>query len=96
MPHDYLIPEQRLANAVIIQAAKDYRIALCTGNKSRIMELEKFFQSQRFTIFTNINGPMLMKRLYNEVEELNFNAKKVYNLHMQIVNKRMSDHYKSF
>jgi hypothetical protein len=65
-----------LANAIILQAVKDYRDALKTlkkypnsieGNKQK-SDGERFFRSKWFSRVTNIDGNMLLKRLKDEEE----------------------------
>lgn len=66
---------QNLANAVVKQAVDDYRKALrgvgYNGRKpERIMkEVEEFFLSPRFELFTKIKGEYLIDRLKKEHEE---------------------------
>ena len=65
-----------LGNAIIIQAAVDYRLALKHLRQnpdfqpaiSRKHEVERFFHSEWFSILTRIDGPELMARLKMEVE----------------------------
>ena len=65
-----------LANAIIIQAAADYRLALKQlrqnpGFQPAIRmsyEVERFFRSDWFSILTRINGIELLARLKTEVE----------------------------
>ena len=65
-----------LGNAIILQAAKDYRDALkalrynphSTERQKMKSEVEKFFVSDLFSILTNIDGRMLMKKLQQEVK----------------------------
>ena len=65
-----------LANAIIIQAAVDYRLALKHLRQnpdfqpaiSRKHEVERFFRSDWFSILTRINGIELLARLKTEVE----------------------------
>ena len=62
---------QNLANAIIIQAAKDYRLVIRMLAKnpqhSRAMEekkeLEEFFLSKYFDTLTSIDGEKLIKKL---------------------------------
>ena len=64
-----------LANAVILQAAKDYRRALRRLKKApwdkeakrRKRECERFFLSDWFKILTSLNGDVLLDDLYREV-----------------------------
>ena len=65
---------QLLANAIIEQAAKDYRKALCAiqlnGNnwsaRASKTHLENFFHSEWFGTLTNVNGAMLVSKLKEE------------------------------
>ena len=65
-----------LANAIILQAVKDYRLALQAlkahpKNKSALAdkdEVERFFRSQWFTVLTSIDGETLIRSLIQEVE----------------------------
>lgn len=65
-----------LANAIIIQAAVDYRLALRQLRQnpgfqpaiSMKFEVERFFHSEWFSILTRVDGPELMARLKTEVE----------------------------
>ena len=54
-----------LANAIIIQAVKDYR-----GTQSPQVrnEIKRFFKSQWFSMLTNVDGDMLIKKLEREVK----------------------------
>ena len=67
-------PEQMLANAIIIQAADDYRISLRRLKLNRMNreylrmkeECERFFQSQWFEQLTNVDGKAIMMRIQKE------------------------------
>ena len=69
-------PFERLANAIIIQAAADYRLALKQLRQNPLFqpairmsyEVERFFRSDWFSILTRINGIELLARLKTEVE----------------------------
>ncbi len=64
-----------LANAIIIQAVMDYRVALKmsrAGSKSSnpdfsCVRLEKFFLSDWFMVLTDLDGKVLMKSVQKEV-----------------------------
>lgn len=66
---------QALANAIIIQAAKDYRGALerlryspdDKSAKHDKLSIERFFRSDWFCILSNLNGELLLKKLKEEV-----------------------------
>ncbi|PPK44983.1 MULTISPECIES: hypothetical protein [Clostridium] len=64
-----------LANAIILQAVKDYRSALkalkkypysVEGNKVK-SNVERFFRSKWYSELTTIDGNMLIKELRDEV-----------------------------
>lgn len=67
-------PYERLGNAVIIQAAKDYRRALKklkrnpeNGEaKQTKSEIERFFCSDWFRELTSADGEMIMKKIREE------------------------------
>ena len=65
-----------LANAIILQAVKDYRMAL-KGLKANPRnrtakadkgEIERFFRSQWYSALTDVNGEMLIHFLQKEVD----------------------------
>ena len=65
-----------LANAIIIQAAADYRLALKQLRQNPLFqpairmsyEVERFFRSDWFSILTRVDGMELLARLKTEVE----------------------------
>lgn len=67
---------ENLANAIILQAVKDYRGILRKIKKhpfdrlvlSEKRRLERFFRSQWFGMLTNIDPELLMLKLNQEVE----------------------------
>ena len=67
-------PYENLANAIILQAVKDYRQALkllgrnskCTSALSTKDECERFFRSEWFSFLTSMDGEMLIRRLKKE------------------------------
>ena len=67
---------ERLANAIVLQAAKDYRTALkrvARRPKDRDglatkNECERFFRSGWFGILTGLDPEMLMRKLQMEVQ----------------------------
>lgn len=69
-----LSPEQMLANAIIVQAADDYRVSLRRLKLNRMnreylqmkKECEDFFLSQWFEVLTNVDGKMIMNRIQKE------------------------------
>lgn len=64
-----------LSNAIILQAVKDYRIALAGGSvngrdsKSVIEECERFFQSEWFNVLTNADGMIIIANIRKEFEK---------------------------
>ena len=61
---------KELANAIILQAVKDYRKALKHDERGRKREIEKFFRSVWFSILTNVAHEMLIQKLRAEVKEV--------------------------
>lgn len=63
---------ENLANAIILQAVKDYRKALkgysIDGRNcsSVVSECERFFRSEWFRVLTNVNGEYLITRIRKE------------------------------
>lgn len=66
---------ENLANAAILQAVKNYRMALkCLKDNPRNRtaiadkdEAERFFRSQWFSVLTSIDGETLIRSLCEEV-----------------------------
>ena len=67
---------ENLANAIILQAVKDYRMALKSlkaNSRNRTVqtdkaEIELFFRSQWYSTLTDVNGEMLIRSLQKEVD----------------------------
>ena len=67
---------ENLANAIILQAVKDYRMALKSpkaNSRNRTAqadkaEIERFFRSQWYSALTDVNGEMLIRSLQKEVD----------------------------
>lgn len=67
---------EKLANAIVILAAKDYRRTLRKFYRNRSnpdvlsekYKLERFFKSEWFGVLTAVDPEMLMRRLQEEVE----------------------------
>ena len=70
-------PYERLANAIVLQAVSDYRVALKKikahpKNREAIseaLEIEKFFRSGWYSILTDVDGEYLIRRLQEEVRQ---------------------------
>ena len=67
---------ENLANAIILQAVKDYRMALkslkansrnSTARADKA-EIERFFRSQWYSVLTSVDGEMLIRSLQKEVD----------------------------
>ena len=64
------------ANAIILQAVKDYRMALKSlkanpRNRTAMAdkdEIERFFRSDWFSVLTSVDGEMLIRSLQMEVD----------------------------
>ena len=65
-----------IANAIILQAVKDYRMALKSlkaNSRNRTAqadktEIERFFRSQWYSTLTDVNGEMLILSLQKEAD----------------------------
>lgn len=65
---------EKLANAIILQAVKDYRAAKKklkkqpTKKDAEIMvkDTERFFRSDWFTALTNVDGEVILRKLREE------------------------------
>ena len=65
-------PYERLANAIILQAVADYRVALKkikAHPKDRKAIDERFFRSGWYSQLTSVDGEYLIKRLQDEVRQ---------------------------
>jgi len=70
-------PYERLANAIVLQAVADYRVALKKikahpKNREAIseaLEIEKFFRSGWYSQLTSVDGEYLIKRLQDVVRQ---------------------------
>ena len=66
-----------LANAIIIQAVKDYRNALKTLKrypryepaKAVVAEVEEFFRSEWYRTLTSVDAEMLMRKIRREIND---------------------------
>ena len=52
-----------IANAIIEQAAVDYRRALIKKDALKIDSIERFFKSDRFTMLSTLNGKFIIDRI---------------------------------
>ena len=71
-----MTPYQRLANAIVEQAAKDYRSALKALARDsdnayiqdEVKSLERFFRSRWYGILTNVDGDYLIDKQREEAK----------------------------
>ena len=67
---------ENLANAIILQAVKDYRVTLKSlkakpGNRRAQADkdgIERFFRSQWYSALTSVDGEMMIRSLQMEVD----------------------------
>ena len=70
-----MTPFETLANAIIEQAAKDYRLALRYHFKHpenhrymrEVTEIERFFRSDWYTALTDVDGEYLIREIRRRV-----------------------------
>ena len=66
-------PYENLANAIVLQAVKDYRDSLKPGNQAAMsdaMECERFFRSGWYKALTSVDGEYLIQKLREEAKSL--------------------------
>ncbi len=56
-------PYEELANAIILQAVKDYRL---TDDERELQEIERFFRSGWFGVLSKVDLEFLIKELRKE------------------------------
>ena len=56
-------PYEELANAIVLQAVKDYRLH---DDEQELASIERFFRSGWFNTLTSINPEMLISKLRKE------------------------------
>jgi hypothetical protein len=69
-------PYESLANAIIVQAVKDFREALQrlgrhpekNDYKAEVKSLERFFCSSWYQILTDLDGNLLMRKVREKLE----------------------------
>ena len=59
-------PYENLAQAIILQAVKDYRL---TDDKSELQEIERFFRSGWFGVLSKVEPEYLIKKLRKEKQK---------------------------
>lgn len=56
-------PYENLANAIILQAVKDYRLS---DDERELQEIERFFRSGWFGVLSKVDPEFLIKELRKE------------------------------
>lgn len=70
-------PYERLANAVILQAVTDYRVALKKiktypinkDARSEALSIERFFRSGWYSMLTSVDGEYMIRKLRGEIRQ---------------------------
>ena len=62
-------PYENLANAIILQAVKDYRL---TDNEAELKEIERFFRSDWFSVLTSLDPDLLIQKLRKEKRKYDY------------------------
>lgn len=61
---------ENLANAIIIQAADDYRKALNDSAQGEQRTIERFFRSEWFGVLTGLDPETLIRKLKQEAKNI--------------------------
>ena len=56
-------PYEELANAIVLQAVKDYRL---TDDEAELAEIERFFRSGWFGVLSKVDSEYLIRNLRKE------------------------------
>ena len=56
-------PYENLANAIVLQAVKDYRL---TDDEQELQEIERFFRSGWFGVLSKVDPEYLIRQLRKE------------------------------
>ena len=56
-------PYEELANAIVLQAVKDYRL---TDDEAELAEIERFFRSGWFGVLPKVDPEYLIRKLRKE------------------------------
>ena len=59
-------PYENLANAIVLQAVKDYRL---TDDEAELVEIERFFRSDWFGVLTDVDPEYLIRKLRKEKDK---------------------------
>ena len=58
-----MTPYEELANAIVLQAVRDYRLH---DDEQELASIERFFRSGWFSVLTNVDAEMLIAKLRKE------------------------------
>lgn len=58
-----MTPYENLANAIVMQAVKDYRKSI---REEELKSIERFFRSSWFSVLTSVDPEFLIKNLREE------------------------------
>jgi len=61
-----LNPYEELANAIVLQAVKDYRL---TDDEQELQEIERFFRSGWFGVLSKVDPEYLITKLRKEKQK---------------------------
>ena len=59
-------PYENLANAIVLQAVKDYRL---TDDEAELAEIERFIRSYWYGVLTDVDPEYLIRRLQKEKDK---------------------------
>ena len=63
-------PHQLLIEAIILQAVRDYRVALKKDDRCMKRDCERFFRSEWFQRLSKLDGNKILNRLRAEVKSV--------------------------
>ena len=64
-------PYEELANAIVLQAVKDYRM---TDDEKELKEIERFFRSGWFGVLTKVDPDLLINQLRKEKAQYDYES----------------------
>ena len=70
-------PYERLANAIVLQAVNDYRVAMKAVKRNpnnrvaldNALQIERFFRSGWYSTLTSVDGEYLIRRFQEEIRQ---------------------------
>ena len=64
-------PYEELANAIVLQSVKDYRM---TDDEKELEEIARFFRSGWFGVLTKVDSDLLIKQLRKEKAQYDYES----------------------